>query len=122
MTADKQTIDNEAIRIGSAKLRDAILALLNGTCPATSPDPVKLPKDPPSGRTRAPKAEAAPETREEAIVRLYSQGRTYHTIARELGIESWQEVLGALRSLRHRDAGKYWRIVELHNRARGLIE
>lgn len=115
----------EQQRIASAKLRDAILAARAGTHPATSPNPVKLPPDPRISRENGRKAAEVIqrlETREEAIIRLFSAGRTRQTIACELGIESWHEVDGFLRTFKNCEPRRYWHAVERHNRARGIVK
>lgn len=45
MNGDQQSIDNAAIRVASARLRDAVLAAKSGTCVVTPANPVKLPRD-----------------------------------------------------------------------------
>jgi hypothetical protein len=121
---DQQSIDNAAIRIASDKLRDAILAAKAGTCVVTPADPVKLPRDPAPAREAGRVGSsliAQPETKQEAVLRLFAAGRTRHTIAREMDFPSWHEVDGILRTLRYAKPSLYWRAVEQHTKARGLV-
>jgi hypothetical protein len=124
MTGDQQSIDNAAIRIGSAKLRDAILAARAGTCVVTPVEPVKLPRDPQPAREAGLKGSEAsqrPETQDEAILRMFAEGKDRVAISKALGHSTWNAVHGALCRLKQQSPGRYWRAVDRHNKARGLV-
>jgi len=114
----------EAMRVGSQRLLEAIQAARAGTCVITPLDPVKLPRDPAPAKEHGYKGSAAitkPETQDEAILRLFASGASFGTIAKKTGLANPVAAHNALQRLRRKNPGTYWRALERHNKARGLV-
>lgn len=123
-----ERMHREAMTRGSDMLREAIILLKRGMIAYTPEGPVGLPKD---AAERAKIAEDGrkprlvvlpPETDDDRILRLYSKGHTFGTIAKMMEYDSPQKAQGALSRIKHRNPGMYWRAAERHAEARGLTK
>ena len=113
-----------AAQTSSDNLLQAILAARAGTCVVTPTKPLKLPPDSSAHRKAGEKggsAIPAPETQSETALRLFSKGQSEKSIARDMGLANHQLVQNILRRVKRDTPSIYWRAVDRHMAARGII-
>ena len=114
----------EDMQRGSNMLRDAILAHLRGTCPATPKEPCKLPPDPRGQRENGRKGSSfveRPPSIDEQILAMFAEGRSRHAIASAVGYVHKTSLDGALRRIKGSNPSRYWWALAKRNKARGVI-